>query len=744
MSDRLGSRLPLALCILAEGGVFAWAAAILPWASWTWFSILTAALALACLGPIATVATDRWFRRTVTIQAVAALAFFLYCAARVFHGAAYLAYLYGGLGRGVAAGLCAALAVLAFVTVPTSLWGLARFGPRPRRREVATGVVTGVAAVFAMAGSARAEAAAAEVPADPEALAAALAHDGRSPAPAGAPGLFTRAPSTCRHPVDGTQATALVAHLVRRADGRRAAETTCLQADDPAELARRVEAHLSVHDEGPAVVDVVTAADPLEPVLPLVDGMAVRPGFDGICEGTRCLAPWQLVATEQFVAERPLPFVPELRFGFDPRSVRAALEGRIRPRPRTDDAVRGLTRVETVTLLATDDGRIVRLVRGRGPRPPVEASRLDRAVEAATGHILSAQQPSGRFRYILDPHTGAVRYGGFSTARQAGTTLALCEVGARSPDVDAAAARALGYLAGLERRAGDVGGIVYPAPARARRIPLGPTALSLVAFLSCRDRVGDAFDDTIARMARFLLRMAREDGGFHPVMDARTATPIPGPDPLYAGGQAVFALVLLEDLARREPDGPFPSADELAAATERSMTYFATTYWPSFLRTFFFLEENWHCLAARAALGHHRHDAYERFCLDYVTFKRRLVLGPTDRVDPTLWGGYGFGNVILPHNTGSAGFGEAVSAALAVARARGEVRPDLEAGLRDVLGFLLARQWNEDACFACTKTVPVVGAFSEHIASPHVRIDYVQHAMAAMGHGRTVLFGPPS
>ena len=43
------------------------------------------------------------------------------------------------------------------------------------------------------------------------------------------------------------------------------------------------------------------------------------------------------------------------------------------------------------------------------------------------------------------------------------------------------------------------------------------------------------------------------------------------------------------------------------------------------MRDFFFFEENWHCLAARAALAHHRRDDYERFCLDYVTMKTRLL-----------------------------------------------------------------------------------------------------------------------
>ena len=52
-----------------------------------------------------------------------------------------------------------------------------------------------------------------------------------------------------------------------------------------------------------------------------------------------------------------------------------------------------------------------------------------------------------------------------------------------------------------------------------------------------------------------------------------------------------------------------------------------------------------------------------------------------------------------------------------------------------VIGFLLRNQWRRDDCFACNPKVRIDGGFSEHMASPRIRIDYVQHAWAAMGHG---------
>jgi hypothetical protein len=147
------------------------------------------------------------------------------------------------------------------------------------------------------------------------------------------------------------------------------------------------------------------------------------------------------------------------------------------------------------------------------------------------------------------------------------------------------------------------------------------------------------------------------------------------------------------------------------------------------------MEENWHCLAARASLGHHRHEGYERFCLDYVQYKKRLLFDEGSEVDPDWIGGWGFGNVLVPHNTAAAGFGEALAAAMALGRARGEEDPGDPERMGSLIRFLLRMQHDEVSCFACSPERTIVGGFSEHAGSPVIRIDYVQHAMAAMGHG---------
>ena len=247
-------------------------------------------------------------------------------------------------------------------------------------------------------------------------------------------------------------------------------------------------------------------------------------------------------------------------------------------------------------------------------------------------------------------------------------------------------------------------------------------------------------------MGRLLLALQRADGGFHPDFDLERARIVPGPDPLFAAGQAVFALSLLEkrisDAAAEGAATDFPSHEEVRSAVERAMDYFAGDYWDHPLRDFFFIEENWHCLAARASLGHHRNDGYERFCLDYAAFQSRLGLDEHSGVSDDFIGGFGFGNLFPPQNTPTAGFGETLAAAMAIKAARGA---DLTADrrvLERILRFLVRQQWNDLTCFACARPPRVVGGFSESMSSPILRIDYTQHAWSAIGHGARCCTSP--
>jgi hypothetical protein len=377
------------------------------------------------------------------------------------------------------------------------------------------------------------------------------------------------------------------------------------------------------------------------------------------------------------------------------------------------------------------------LVRMHPREQPLTQRRLDHGLALAERHVAAAQLERGVFRYLLDPFTGDQQARDWNLPRQAGTTLVVCELGRDDKRTKRVATRSLDFMA---ERARTVDERVLLIKERNGSVgDLGSTALPTIAFLACRARVGDQHDPLIAGLVRFLLSMQREDGSFYPQFDVGAGQIIDGPEPMYAGGQAIFALSLAEKLAHDEPEqaaaAGLPSEATLRDAVERAMGFYTGPYWDTFVRDFFWLEENWHCLAARASLAHHRNAAYEQFCLDYMRYKSRVLLDEHSDVAPEFVGGYSMGNILVPVNTPAAGYGEGLAAALAIQQARGEPLDDDLERMRKVITFLLRQQWTRPSCFACTPDRTVLGGFSESMAVPEIRIDFTQHAWAALGHG---------
>lgn len=717
-----GPRGSLALLCASVGAALTWAALVLPWrGADSPFGAATLVLA-AVHGTTALFAAagSRHRVRAWQMQSALVLVYLGWLGFAVWSSAAQLAALYGGLGRGVALVLFGGGVVVAALLLPCVAWCVATTASqRSRRRAAGAGLV----AIAVLALGIRAEVAAARadplVELDASTLHAALAEALPDATPLDG-SLMTRAPAVCATVPGDRVATLLVAH--RGDDGP---VLDCIQA---ATLAEAIElARQRLHDtRGRIAIDVVTARRELVAENELVDLFAVRPGRDGVCDGTRCFAPWQLVAMQAFAAAAPLELLHELRFGFDPHTVRA------------EDGVEGLVRIETASFATDAAGELQPLERLRRPGPPLDAASLRAALVAAEDYLAAAQLPDGRFAYLLDPYAGTRSMTSFSIARQAGTTLALCELAGDRVRAKAMAERALQVLVDATSHAGALAMLHDPGDPPPDVHDLGDSALGAIALLACRPLVGDRFDAHIAALGRFLLAMQRDDGSFHPQYDLARRDVVVGPEPLFAVGQAILALVLLEPLAAELPER-FVAPERVRAAVESAMQHVATDDWGGFGADFFYLEENWHCLAARAALPHHRHDGYERFCLDYVRWKTRLVLDETSGVAPDLVGGYGFGNVVLPWTAGAATFGEAAAAALVLADARAEPKAPIESRLRLALGFLVHHQWKAAECFACSAAHSVVGAWSEHPGAPMIRIDQVQHAMAALGHGGRVL-----
>jgi hypothetical protein len=803
-------RWSLTLVAGLHAAIFAWAATKLPWSDASTFSILGWLLALGHFATaIAAAGKLGMLARIWQVVSIFSLLLFGYLSWALLRSAAYLAELYGDLGEGLGAAMLAVIGLLALLSVPLSAWGLAMTWRRDylERASAVAGVVLIAGSLGAWQSAAAARAQPLPLPTnDGDArhgavfedqlmakrdeliprwdLLPAIPREGKRvvKVPGGhrrerlfMPSLLTTAPIECvPDPDNDDLSVAVVTYLVPRSKSltkpSKAAPvepvSRCVTSV-PDKLPEAILEHIRREAQrGPVKIDVIVGVQPLRSRGPLLDMLALRPGLDGICDATHCLMPWQLVALDMFVANEPVTWIPEFRFGVSPVALRRALgfevpkdverwdaeqryparlaklveRGEATPKPAEADSwtlLEGLTRIETLSYMFDEGGRLIPLVRGHERDLTLSRVRLDHALELAERHITRAAQEDGRFRYLLDPFTGEQVNAGWNLPRQAGTTLVLCELGRDEQETRATAARALAFMAARARPSGDR--IALTRGRSSTTATLGSTALPTIAFLSCRERVGPEHDRTIAGMIQLLLALQRDNGSFYPEFDLVNGQPIDGPEPMYAGGQAIFALSLAEKLALDEPElaaaAGLPNAARLHDAVEQAMGYYAGPYWDTFVRDFFWLEENWHCLAARASLEHHRNPDYEQFCIDYMTYKARLVLDEHSEVAPEFWGGYAFGNILVPVNTPAAGFGEGLAAAMALKQARGE---DLAADrelMRHVIEFLVRQQWNELTCFACAPHRTVIGGFSESMSAPEIRIDFTQHAWAALGHG---------
>ncbi len=732
-------RWSLAALCLGHAAVFAWSAWTLPWGQWTVFAACCAALSLMHVATASLAALGaRPLAVAWRIQSLAALAFLIYMGWSLLTSALYLNAVYESLGPAVGAIMVASFGLVVLVTLPLACWGLASTGGVRWTRRSSAGLALLAALGGLQIASLRQVAQGVELVGDE-----ALPHIERALEDAFAsvetfkkrpPSIKTRRSALCEAPLDEGALTLIFTFNDRRAKPARPL-TRCVQVKDAAQLSASAKALVEAHAiKGFVKVDLITRRFELPQGEGLMAAMSFRPGLDGACRGQRCLMPWQLVANEVFDTHNPLSNWRKFRSGVSMRTLKRLIR---KGNPEGD----ALARIESVGWVLDRRGRLVREGRlkraGAAATPEVVAA----STSAAHAYILGSQRDDGQFRYILNPMTGQSVDAPFSLPRQAGTTMVMCELGGSGPANLKAVGRSLELLASMERQVGEGGAgfLLPPEHDPGKPVALGSTALTLVALLKCRPLVGEAHDARIGRLLRAILRSQRPEGNFHHLFDAATGAPaVDRGGRLYIDGQAIYALVLAEAVGQEAP-GQWPARDEIHAAVQRAMDHFGRDYWSHFAGRFFFFEEHWHCLAAAAALGHHRHEAYEDFCLDFITYRQRLQHDEGSDVHADYVGGVGYGNLSPPRNTATTGFGEPLAAAIQIKRARGLNTEREEHLMRLSMDFLVRNQWSADTCFACSRRADPEGGFSQTMITLPIRIDYVQHAWASIGHGARVL-----
>lgn len=739
---------------------------MLPWPALTVFAVLAGATAAFHLGTAVLAFIGSRHRALAwRLTGFLSIGFLAYVTYAAIGSGLYVNLLYEGVGTAILAASVAAWCVAVLFLLPLSAWGIATTGGllpwRRAKKTRAVGAGASIAGGVVLLGLAAATSASAargvrhieetDVELD-EAMRLGFARLPASNEPTTtAPTLFTTDPVACaRSPHEHEGATLFVSFLELPEGASREPPRPEPSADskDPKDLkkeAKRPEPRATLvclqgydlestiaqaHDLlvrrqafSDAVVDVVVSSRALPDAGPLLGPIVVRPGYEAVCDRERCLTSWQLFGLDAFTEAADVSAL-QAQIGVTAVALRRLLAAGV-------GGFEGLDALRTKSYLIRGRDRSVSpmLHLRMGPRP-LDPSNVEASIRESAAFIAASQVKDGRFRYTVQPFTGVVSFDNFSVPRQAGTTLALCDAAAFSPKAKEVAKSSLGFLVTLEQKNGEHGGIIFPKGRTGVNAGLGSTALSLIALFSCRELVGTAYDETILRLASTVLQLQRKDGGFAPAWNPATDTPVLDRDALYAAGQALYALVLWEGAAGEG----IPRPEGLRAAIDRAMDYYSGPYWDIPLRDFFWLEENWHCMAARVALASHRHGKYEKFCIDYMTMKMRLIQTPSSGVDEDHVGSYAFGHVFPPHHGAAAGFLEGLAASVALKRARNESVVEEEKLLRMTVSYLLRHQWRDDNCSMCTRKLRIPGGFSENAASPIIRIDFVQHAMSGMLH----------
>ncbi|MBN1944471.1 MAG: terpene cyclase/mutase family protein [Bradymonadales bacterium] len=469
-------------------------------------------------------------------------------------------------------------------------------------------------------------------------------------------------------------------------------------------------------------LDLLTTRGPVLSGIPLLFGLSIVPGLDGlgmrVDDRTAYLMPYELQEEGLLVSHRPFAFM-DLRFGLDAHQVVGRLEEMIGGSP----GPRKLFRFRTESYIEASAGQVVSLYRNAPPVPPAGRREVEKAIRAAADWIVSAQRGDGSFHYRYEPLLDRYAEGEYSLTRHAGTVLFLLQALEHTGDrrYRLTADQALEYL--WDHTTQDCGRAGAACVGGPPAVGIGTSALALAALVEHHRSGGSRSLQRARKLGEFLLMMQKPDGNFW------HRYPFDGPlDPkvhtFYQTGEAAFALALLAQAD--------PQETAWREAVRRTLEYWVDDYWDHLAGGFFFAEEHWTCLAIEAAHPLFESGRYDRFCLDIARFLARLVHDQTSSPFPDFVGGAGFGALFPPHTTPTATRMEAMVAAYRISVMNGQPDQDLADAIRRSARFLLAAQYRDGHRPLLPNPARALGGFRESALVPTIRIDYNQHAGSAL------------
>ena len=493
-------------------------------------------------------------------------------------------------------------------------------------------------------------------------------------------------------------------------------------------------------------LDLLVGEGPILSGIPFFFAKGVVPGLDGICmvqtqpgaeDKESCLLPDELYSRQLLAGYMPFFFMHEFKTGLDLQATVDLLADRLdlsaeqwRAGRRTYRRVRLQAFIEAPG--ATGQALPVRRLR-IAPPDKITAADVRQAVARAANFVVRQMRDDGKFEYIYypleDSHSPP---GEYSLPRHAGTTwfLALALKSTGDERVAAAADKAITYLA-----ANSVPEACqktsYACVGNDKHADLGSAALAAVAIAEYQQATGNKQYAPLAqRLGSFILHMQKPNGDFchqyRPDSKERNCEDIL----LYYSGEATLALAKLYAASGEERYLP---------AMERAMDFLVGEKYDFFLGQFFISEDHWTCIAADVLPESLNKASYANFCYAFAALNRRAQVRRGEGLMDDLGGAFSITPFFMPHNTPVGSRTEANVGTLLLARRRGEETPELRAVVMDALRYLVDHQIKPDSAWHYKNPAAASGGILQTPVRASIRIDYVQHAAAALARALPIL-----
>ncbi len=482
-------------------------------------------------------------------------------------------------------------------------------------------------------------------------------------------------------------------------------------------------------------VDLFLAEGPIITAIPLIFATSVVPGLDGvgltIGKKTAYLLPDDLFRHNLFAGYQPFYFMPEFRAGMKIKATVNLLADQLeisaeqwRQRSKRYFRFRVQSFVESL-----DKKQALAVLRSRVPVEQVTHQGVHQAVIRAADYVLRQIKGSGEFEYIYHPLQGIHSFTtAYSLPRHAGTTwfLALAYRVLQLPRYQVGARRAIEYLA------------ARAVPPACQSTPfacigsdatasLGSAALGLVAIAEYQLSTGDQrFEEMARRLGRFILWMQKPDGDFCPMYQPSTKTRDCTSKLLYYSGEAALALAKLYQLTKESA---------LVAPLERALDYLTDEKYDFFMGKFFISEDHWTCIAAEAAFEAVDKAQYAEFCYEFAAFGGRAQIQPGEGLMHDLRGAFAITPFFLPQNCATGSRTEANIATYLLSLKRKEPRPEILASIQASIRTLIDQQIRPQSAYLFPRPAKAYGGMMQTAMTEVVRIDFVQHAAAALTRG---------